>query len=288
MNRFLVFFFVALLATCLTSESVAGVKTSAPLLLSQQIRSQGARGEITSRTWSNSSPAAQKNQERKSLSKNGDGSATLLWSIVRDAGISNNAAIMPLVSSVVLSHWKQTDQVSIKNNTDTLFHIESEATFMSSVAARKGRTAAALAQDLSTRIATLTVWDASKPSSAASRWTYTIRDAEAIGHNLAMSEDGSRIAVFLRQYGAEGMRSLLLVFDAASNKTIAQWQDGTNPLNVKMSQDGKKIALRYDTSVGVFCVQEGKLIWTKELGFATDPLAISPDGTYVLWGFGYV
>jgi hypothetical protein len=157
-------------------------------------------------------------------------------------------------------------------------------------ASREGSVLAAINFHTSDSTATIMEW---RPGSAVPLWTYAVHPCRSMVYQgwserkpIAVSDDGSTIAVALVMYTPQGQRGRLFVFDAGSGEPAVDWPfpDG-NVVALEITADGATIAMAGWPTLYVFDRQAEALRWSGPIGSGNDALAISDDGRYLAWGW---
>jgi hypothetical protein len=120
-------------------------------------------------------------------------------------------------------------------------------------------------------------------------WDYAIESASpGTFRTLVVSPDGSTVAAIVtHQGGGKGNNASLYVFDAddGTPRSIFDMPVGTFGRNIAISDDGAHIAMMAGANVYVFDRDADDLRYGASAGASNDALAISGDGTYLLYGW---
>jgi hypothetical protein len=132
-----------------------------------------------------------------------------------------------------------------------------------------------------------------RAASSAPLWTYRIRSCRPLtgegwsaGKGIQVSDDGSTIAAIVNTFAPGGLHVRLVVFDAGSGTPVIdnQFADGAASA-LAITPDGGYIAIYAWPNIYVYDRYAHALRWSGSAGSGNDALTISPDGSYVSWGW---
>ncbi len=159
-------------------------------------------------------------------------------------------------------------------------------------ASRGGEVLAAIDHVSSDSIATVMEW---RPDSSTPLWSYEIHPCRTLVWQgwasrkpVAVSDDGSTIAVTTNMYTPDGQKGRLTVFEAGNGNPIVEYDlpdPAGNATATEISAGGEFVAVVAWPNVHVYDVAARSLRWSGSLPAGNDALAISGDGTYLAWGW---
>ena len=157
-------------------------------------------------------------------------------------------------------------------------------------AARDGSTIAAIDFDDGDSTAVISEW---MPGSSTPLWSTTVHPCRSLTYQgwasrkpIAVSDDGSTIAVGIVMYVGTEQRGRILAFDTGSDTPTTDYLLPTgNIVAIDLTPDGSFIAAAGWPNVHVYDLAADAPRWSGPIFSGNDALSLSADGRYLAWGW---
>ena len=266
------------LTCCLLNVALTGAASGADITTTLVLDSSGTRIETVT------SPSETR-PEGESNRASDDGNDVIWHRTFSDATYTTtdiSSAEHRLFAGTYLNPPKETELIPLDGDgtPDWVF----PGTHFKVSAARDSDALATVDYSSGDQKATVIKWHA---DSSVPDWTYAIAPCTmAGGRTIAVSEDGSTIAVIVTIQAAENYARAYL-FDAASSTLLGSYDApaGTFARNLDITDDGAYIAFVAGTLVVVVDRDADAIRGTVDMGASTEPVAISNDGNTIAYGW---